>query len=249
MGTVSMITALAGEEEVAPSKQIMPLSRTKVDQLYWLGRYSERVFTTLKAFFEVCDKPQDSVGSAMAKFCASLDIPYGDNEDTDDLIDRVLYDKQDPSSVCASMRAAFSNALVLRPELGTDVTSHIELAFTSLKTTKDPEVRLTGHREVSDNLLAFWGSVEDAVESSEAKALLFFGKYVERVELWSRFGVDETALDRPVRKLIFYLGYIRHPESLGTKDVLNTLNYNLEQRGYGEFVTRRIHSVCELIGK
>lgn len=249
MGTVSMITALVGEEEVASTKAIMPLSRTKADQLFWLGRYSERVFTTLKAFFKVCDKPQDFFGPALGAFCKSLDIAFGEDEDSEDLISRVLYDKNDPSSVCASMRAAFSNALVLRPELGTDVTSHIELAFTSLKTTKDPDVRLSGHREVADNLLAFWGSVEDSVESSEVKAMLFFGKYVERVELWSRFGMDETALDRPVRKLIFYLGYIRHPESLSTKSVLNGLIANLEARGYGEFVTHRLQSVCDLIGK
>lgn len=249
MGTVSMITALVGEEEVAPTHTIMPLTRSKVDQLYWLGRYTERVYTTLKVFFEVCDKPKDSFAPSLYAFCKTLDIAYGDNENTDDLMSRVLYDKEDPSSVCASMRAAFSNALVLRPELGTEVTSHIELAFTSLKTTKEPEIRLRGHREVADNLLAFWGSVEDSVESSEVKALLFFGKYVERVELWSRFGMDETTLDRPVRKLIFYLGYIRHPESLGTKAVLTGLIGNLEARGYGEFVINRLRSVCELIGK
>lgn len=249
MGTVSMITALVGEEEVAPTRTIMPLTKSKVDQLFWLGRYSERVFTTLKLFFKVCDKPEDSFAPALIQFCKTLDIVFGQDEGTDDLMSRVLYDKTDPSSVCASMRAAFSNALVLRPELGTDVTSHIELAFTSLKTTKDPEIRLRGHRETCDNLLAFWGSVEDSVESSEAKALLFFGKYVERVELWSRFGIDETRLDRPVRKLIFYLGYIRHPESLGTKAVLTNLIGSLEQRGYGDFVTRRLQSVCELIGK
>lgn len=249
MGTVSMITALVGEEEVAPTRAIMPLTRTKVDQLFWLGRYSERVFTTLKVFYEVCDKAKDSFAPALYQFCKTLDIAYTEDEGTEDLIARVLYDKTDPSSVCASMRAAFSNALVLRPELGTDVTSHIELAFTSLKTTKEPDIRLVGHREVGDNLLAFWGSVEDSVESSEAKALLFFGKYVERVELWSRFGYDETMLDRPVRKLIFYLGYIRHPESLGTKAVLTALIGALESRGYGEFVTHRLQSVCELIGK
>ena len=76
--------------------------------------------------------------------------------------------------------------------------------------------------------------------SSEAKALLFFGKYVERIELWSRFGVAEEELDRPVRKLIFYLGYVRCPERLDIADILAGLEEAVRSRGYGEFVTNRL---------
>lgn len=249
MGTFSVISARVTEEEVGPTRAAMPLSRVNVDQLYWLGRYSERVYTTLKAFFAAYDNSDDALEENLQDFCRALDIQAQEGEDTAALVERILYDKSDPSSVCSSMRAAFSNALVLRPELGTSVTSHIELALTNLKSEKSPEGRLKAHRSVGDNLLAFWGAVEDSVESSEAKAIIFFGKYVERVELWSRFGTDEQLMDRPVRKLIFYLGYIKHPESLPVCAALGTLISNLEARGYGEFVVNRLRQVQGLISE
>lgn len=246
MGTFSIISSKVTEEDTTSPRTTMPLSRTDVDQLYWLGRYSERVYTTLKAFFAAIDD-DENLEANLAEFCSDLDIYAKTNENTDELINRILYDKNDPSSVCASMRAAFSNALVLRSELGTSVTSHIELALTNLKREKSPESRLAAHRAVADNLLAFWGAVEDSVESSEAKALIFFGKYVERVELWSRFDIEERLMDRPVRKLIFYLGYIRHPDSLPAGAVLDTLISSLENRGYGDYITGRLRDVFELL--
>lgn len=249
MGTFSIISARVEQEEATPVRAQMPLSRAKVDQLFWLGRYSERVYTTLKAFFAARDDSDDELEANLKEFCAELDIAPKGDETVDELIERILYDKNDPSSVCSSMRGAFSNALVLRPEIGTGVSSHIELAFTSLKSDKKPESRLEAHRAAGDNLLAFWGAVEDSVESSEAKALIFFGKYYERVELWSRFGIDEKLLDRPVRKLIFYLGYIRHPESLSTSAILGTLISNLQARGYGDYICGRLLEVQSMIGQ
>ena len=32
------------------------ISMEKVDHLYWLGRYTERVYTTLRVFFHIYDK-------------------------------------------------------------------------------------------------------------------------------------------------------------------------------------------------
>ena len=218
----------------------LPITRTKADQLYWLGRYSERVFDTLRRFHVIYDANVDLDVQDFSEFCRELDIPVPSDVSADGLVDDILYNPDSPVSVCSSMRAAFGNAIVLRPELGTETASYVELALMALTSSKDPATRLSAHRSVRDDLLAFWGSVEDGMSSGEAKALLFLGKYVERIELWSRFGVEERQLDRPVRKLAFYLGYVRHPECLPLADVISTLAEDVAARGYGEFVTGRL---------
>lgn len=225
----------------------MPLSRAKADQLLWLGRYTERVYTTLKRFFKTYDANVDLESKDFSEFCHELDLPFDSSEPIESLIANILYNPDNPVSVCSSMRAAFGNAILLRPELGTESSSYVELALINLRGSKDPVGRLPMHRTVRDDLLAFWGSLEDGGMGGEAKAMLFFGKYLERIDLWSRFGTDEQLLDRPVRKLIFYLGYIRHPECLDIEGTLGFLKTSLEARGYGEFITNRLDAAMSMV--
>ena len=221
------------------------LTLAKADELVWLGRYTERVFTTLKEFFRCYDANVDVEAKDFSEFCEALDIAIDPEANVDAALSDILYNPDNPASVCSSMRAAFGNAILLRPELGTQVTSYVELALMNLRGSKDPIARLPMHRTVRDDLLAFWGSVEDSVDSGEAKALLFFGKYVERLELWSRFGATERQLDRPLRKLAFYLCYVTHPECLPVADTLATLESNLGARGYGKPVCERVRTLVE----
>lgn len=225
----------------------MPITRAKADQLFWLGRYGERVYTTLKRFDKTYDSNVDLDAKDFSELCHELDMPFDPEEPVEALVGEILYNRDNPSSVCSSMEAAFGNAILLRPELGTETSSYVELALIALRDSGNPAARLSRHRTVRDDLLAFWGSVEDGMGSTEAKALLFFGKYVERIDLWSRFGADEALLDRPVRKLIFYLGYVRCPGCLPIAGTLAGLVKSVRARGYGEFITGRLDAALEEI--
>lgn len=225
----------------------LPITRAKAEQLYWLGRYSERVYTTLGRLGKTYDANVDLETADFSEFYRALDLSFDTGLGLEELVASILYNADDPNSVCASMRAAFGNAIELRPELGTETVSYVELALIHLRASKDALSRLPRHRDVRDNLLAFWGSIEDGMGSMEAKAMIFFGKYVERLELWSRFGEPAATLDRPLRKLIFYLGYVRHPECLGIEGALSALLANLTARGYGEELTGRLGDVLEIV--
>ena len=226
----------------------VPVTQAQANQLLWLGRYTERVFTTLVRFSETYDANVGLGTKDFSALCNGLGAPFDAQVPAEELVSKILYDEDSPFSVCSSMRCAFGNAIMLRPELGTDTTSHIELALLSLRRSKDPEKRLSGHRAVRDSLLAFWGAVEDGACPDETRALLFLGKYLERVELWSRFGVCESRLDRPVRKLVFFLGYVRHPECLPIDTSLAALEVAVRERGYGESVTDRLQDAREMLG-
>ena len=209
-----------------------PITLTSVDQLYWLGRYTERVYTTLRRFFSTYDQSIDHGPEDFRGFCRELDIPFDPMLSANELIHDILYDRNEPSSVCSSMRAAFGNAVMLRSELGTATTAYVELALIRLKESKQPDARLLRQRSVHDDLLAFWGSVEDGTADPEIKALLFFGKYVERLDLYARFGVDAARLEAPLTKLAFYLGAVKHPECLPQVGALEDLALALGARGY-----------------
>ncbi|MCD7882378.1 MAG: alpha-E domain-containing protein, partial [Lachnospiraceae bacterium] len=60
------------------------ISVENTDRLFWLGRYSERVYTTIKLFAESFDTmiDMDELGS-LDGFCKKLEIPniYTSGED------------------------------------------------------------------------------------------------------------------------------------------------------------------------
>ena len=59
------------------------ISIEKADHLFWLGRYMERVYTTLDTFFSYYDRMLDLDPDAYHKFCEKLSIPdiYENRED------------------------------------------------------------------------------------------------------------------------------------------------------------------------
>ena len=58
------------------------ISLDKLDHLYWLGRYTERVYTTLRKFYKIYDSMIEAPEGAYRTYCERLNIPdvYGSNE-------------------------------------------------------------------------------------------------------------------------------------------------------------------------
>ena len=73
------------------------VSVENTDRLYWLGRYSERVYTTIKLFAVSYDSMIDKYAS-YDEFCRKLDIPNIYNS-TDDFLARYCFDECDPNSI------------------------------------------------------------------------------------------------------------------------------------------------------
>ena len=51
------------------------ISLEKVDHLYWLGRYTERVYTTLRKFFHIFDELIEQPEGFYENYCDRLNIP------------------------------------------------------------------------------------------------------------------------------------------------------------------------------
>ena len=78
-------------------------------------------------------------------------------------------------------------------------------------------------QRVADYQLAFWGSADDYVESEESRNLMKCGKYVERLDMYLRFGMAGEQLDKEFSKLLNRLNRVHVRRNLEKMDRLTEI--------------------------
>lgn len=177
------------------------ISFEQADRLYWLGRYSERVYTTIRLYFESFDELIDGSGDLYRSFCRSIDIPdvYGSMEVFEE---RYPFDSEDPNSIMSNLTRAYDNAIELRDEIGSEVISYIQLAIYAMNKAKISTAPLIEMQKVMDNILAFWGIADDSIDSEHARNMIKAGKRIERIDLYGRLHMPRKELLREIKRLI-----------------------------------------------
>lgn len=176
------------------------VSLTNTDKLYWLGRYSERVYTTIRLFGESFDHLIEGEVQSIGAFCASLNIPniYVSG---DDFVERYLFDAENPDSVFANLTRAYDNAMTLREEIGSECVSYIQLAIYAMNSLRGSENPMFGLQKVVDDILAFWGLSDDIIPDENVRNIIKVGKRVERLDLYARLKLPKKDILREVRRL------------------------------------------------
>jgi uncharacterized alpha-E superfamily protein len=176
--------------------------------LYWLGRYTERVFTTLNIFFDhydiMLDKNQDSYLEFLD--ILGIDDKYGDHKS---FMKGFLYHRTDSFSVRSTFRHAYDNALVLRGTIGSEALAYIQLASNTFKLSRDTRNMRLALIPVMDYLYAFWGIIDDKLGTREAGLIIKCGKLVERLDLYFRFSYDYQLIKREYKNLCHVLANAR----------------------------------------
>ena len=162
------------------------ISIKSTDNLFWLGRYIERVYTTLKIFTEYYDRMIDKDEKYYEDFCSKLGIAnkYSYKQK---FIRNFLFDENDPNSVMHNLLAAYDNAVIMRNELSSETMSYVQMAVDALEKDKYSNAPILKLQQVFDYIFAFWGSADDYVESETSRNILKFGRSVERLDLYTRF--------------------------------------------------------------
>lgn len=176
------------------------ISVENLDRLYWLGRYSERVYTSARLFATSFDRMIDMDLENYAEFCSQLDIPniYHSRED---FCERYIIDEQDPNSIYSNLMRAYDNAVELRNEIGSEPITYIQLAVYDMKRSRIVSAPIIGLQKVVDDILAFWGIVDDMIESENLRNIIKVGKRIERLDLYGRLQVERTSIVREVHRL------------------------------------------------
>jgi len=177
------------------------ISVEQVDHLYWLGRYTERVYTTLKIYSESFDRMIDESEDSYQKYCESLDIP-NIYESKEDFLTRYPFDISVPDSIISNLNRAYDNAIVLRETIGSEALSYIQLSIYSMNNASKSDAPLIDLQQIMDDLLSFWGLVDDQIDSEQIRNIIKAGKKIERIDLYARLEVDKSCLVREVHRMI-----------------------------------------------
>jgi len=198
------------------------ISLEKQDHLFWLGRYCERVYTTIRTFLLGYDRMLDDENSGYKAICQMLDIPdiYKDEED---FIKTYVYSSKDVNSIYSNLRRAYDNAIVLRDEISSISLSYIQMALDDMEEYSNKPFSLLQLQLIIDLLLAFWGSVDVYVLSDNSRDLIKCGRSLERLDLYIRLGYPKERLAREFHMFETRMGRI------------SPLQYNFE--AYNTFST------------
>ena len=176
------------------------ISVETLDRLFWLGRYTERVYTSARLFATSFDKMIDVDLENYAVFCNQLDIPniYSSRED---FCKRYIADESNPDSIYSNLIRAYDNAIVLRNEIGSEPISYIQLAVYDMKKSSLTNAPIVDLQKVIDHILAFWGIADDMIECENVRNIIKTGKRIERLDLYGRLQMERTAIAREAHRL------------------------------------------------
>ena len=170
------------------------------DRLYWLGRYSERVYTTLRIFSDQYDSMIDLKEEEYKDYCRKQDIPdiYYSAES---FAQRYCFDEEDPNSIISNLTRAYDNAVVMREEIGSNTLAYIQMAVYAMNKAKISGAPIFELQRVKDNIVAFWGIVDDSIDDEHVRSMIKLGKRVERLDLYARMHMERPELKREAEKL------------------------------------------------
>lgn len=176
------------------------ISVEQTNRLFWLGRYSERVYTTLRLYSNSFDSMIDKKVYHYQDFCRMIDIPdiYGSKEC---FKESYPFDESNPDSIFSNLNRAYDNAIVLREEIGSETLSYIQLAIYDMNKAKISRSPLIEMQRVIDNILAFWGIADDIIESEQVRNIIKIGKRIERIDIYARLGMGRRELVREVNRM------------------------------------------------
>ena len=177
------------------------ISVEQADRLYWLGRYAERVYTTIRIYSRSFDTMIDEKADSYDEFCRMIDIPniYANKEEFNK---HYPFDENNPDSIISNLTRAYDNAIVLRESIGSETLSYIQLAIYDMQKARISAAPLLEMQKVLDNLLAFWGVADDLIDDERIRNIIKAGKRIERIDLYARLGVDRKELIREVSRMI-----------------------------------------------
>ena len=57
-------------------------------------------------------------------------------------------------------------------------------------------------QQIMDDLLSFWGIVDDQIDIEQIRNIIKAGKRIERIDLYARLKIEKNKLEREVRRMI-----------------------------------------------
>lgn len=178
-----------------------PVTLSKQNRLFWLGRYAERVYVTVQFLMQAYDRLLDSTPMDYADFCRRLGAENV-YQNAEDFCRRYLFDGSQPCSARSSMEALLGNGMVLRETISSPTLSYLQMAESAMEMASRSEAPAVELQWVLDDIMAFRGSFDEAVDHEGVRNITKTGGAVERLSLMLRLDWQTDRLRQEMRKLL-----------------------------------------------
>jgi uncharacterized alpha-E superfamily protein len=92
--------------------------------------------------------------------------------------------------------------MVMRDEISSNTLSYIHMIQGRMKKAAASEAPVYYLQQVLDNILAFWGCLDDEIYDESIRNTVKCGKRVERLDIYLRLRRSKEELNREVRRLM-----------------------------------------------
>lgn len=162
------------------------ISMAKVNRLFWMGRYAERVYLALHLLRKHNDLMIDEDHDSYISFCNKMGIENRYSSGAE-FIMSYLYSTENPDSIINMLERVNDNAILLREEIMSETLSYIQMSISYMQKAREGNVILSELQTITDYILAFWGSVDERILNTKIRRTIKFGKFVESADLHIRF--------------------------------------------------------------
>ncbi len=191
------------------------ITLSKNNRLFWLGRYAERLCQGVANVRVIQDELLDGDETVAQEMCQKLGLSAS-YDTAEEFCAHYCFDKTLPDSLVSAADAMIGNGMVLRELLGTPTLSYLQMAVTALEAAAAHGNSCAVELQwVIDDIMAFRGSYNDAIDAEEIRNVIRSGASVERVSTLIRFGqADAATLRKEVMRLMnrLYKTHLGHSE-------------------------------------
>lgn len=209
------------------------ISKEKSIRLLWLGRYVERAYFTLHLLRKCHDLMIDENEHAYIDFCSKMGIE-NKYESAHDFLDRYLYDSSNPDSLFSMLINANDNGIVLREEIKSETLSYIQMAMSHFKACSLQKCDINELQNITDYLLAFWGSVDVRIGNSSMRNVIKAGRFIESVDLHIRF---DYSFDRVSRLLMPLNDIVTKEKYIFNDEIASQFSMHADESCYHDLKT------------
>lgn len=205
------------------------ISMTKINHLFWMGRYAARVDTTVRYLAKWYDTMLDGRDIDYRGFCRSLEIPCN-YKSPHHFMRSYIFEKKNPDSIRFAAEAMLGNGMVLRETIGSDTLSYLQMVVYAIDKAAVSSNPWLGFQKVCDFLMAFAGRCDNYIEQQGIRDMIKCGSSIERISLYLCLSYPETALLKDLQKLMAYTARLSLPAHMdpAALSMLQAQKYRLE---------------------
>lgn len=222
------------------------LSPSKANSLYWLGRYTERVYLELHLLRLCFDKMIDGDPQEYGKYFSAIG-GVSRYPDQASVINGLVHDLSNPASVISSVERCNDNAVLLRDEIKSPTLGYIQMPLELLRQNAKNgiEPNVDELQTLTDWMLAFWGSIEERVYDDRVRTILKIGKLIEHIDMNVRFDYKFYRIEEAFKAL----GHCKAEEPRAFDDeVVDQLREMLTEDKYTEGGSEYKNRLLYLVG-